>query len=86
MADTFTNLAFPSVHATQLAAFCLALLPILGSLRPLAGWWIILLLFTLAVAVMYSRLYLQVHYPSDIIGGVLLAIVCELLSAPGWKP
>lgn len=76
MADTFTDLAFPSVHATQVTAFCLALLPLLRLMRPLTGWVIILLVFALTMTVMYSRLYLQLHYPSDIIGGVLLAIVC----------
>ena len=79
MTDTFTDLAFPSVHVTQVTVFCLALLPLLRSLRPLAGWAVILLMFALVITVMYSRLYLQLHYPSDIIGGVLLAIVCELI-------
>lgn len=31
---------------------------------------------TLAAAIAFSRLYLMVHYPSDILGGIILGIAC----------
>ncbi len=40
------------------------------------GWT--LGLFLIATLVSYSRIYLGVHYPSDILGGALLGMIC------GW--
>ncbi|MDQ5983426.1 MAG: hypothetical protein RUMPE_00437 [Eubacteriales bacterium SKADARSKE-1] len=34
--------------------------------------------FTLAGAIAFSRLYLRVHYPSDILAGAVLGIICSL--------
>lgn len=43
-------------------------------LRPM--WWVwALLLFVWAAVVSYSRIYLGVHYPADILGGAVLGIV-----------
>ncbi|WP_461204762.1 phosphatase PAP2 family protein [Clostridium sp. DL1XJH146] len=33
-------------------------------------------LWILAILIAFSRLYLFVHYPSDIIGGIILGLVC----------
>jgi undecaprenyl-diphosphatase len=33
---------------------------------------------TLAAAVAFSRLYLMVHYPSDILGGIILGVACAV--------
>jgi len=41
-------------------------------------YWVSYLLFSYAVVVSYSRVYLGVHYPGDIIGGALLGM------ASGW--
>lgn len=64
--------SFPSGHATGSAAFFLALYLVISRLAPrlrlLAGLGGLLL----ALSISASRLYLQVHYPSDILAGLLL--------------
>lgn len=76
--------SFPSAHAMQVTAFALAWL-----LRPgnSPGRIEIAVLFATAVAVFASRLYLQVHFPSDVIAGAMLATlwVLALRRLPAWR-
>jgi undecaprenyl-diphosphatase len=70
--------SFPSGHAATAVAGALA-----GSrVVPGAGW----LLWALASLMAYSRVYVGVHYPSDIAAGALLGAVCALLVLGGWHP
>lgn len=65
--------AFPSGHAMGSTAVALAAALIARYFRA-KGWWLALLgaiLFGLAVGI--SRAYLQVHYPSDVVAGWVLA-------------
>lgn len=62
--------SYPSTHAMQAAAFALALGLVLRSRR--ARWSVLLGGAVVGVAV--SRVYLQVHHPSDAIVGVLAAL------------
>jgi len=59
--------SFPSGHA----ATSFAAATILTAARPRWGW----LWFALALAVGFSRVYVGVHYPLDIVGGAVLGIV-----------
>jgi undecaprenyl-diphosphatase len=69
------DFSFPSAHTAQITAFCLCLLLIVGKDRLL---WVSLLgvaSVTLIGCVAYSRVYLQVHFASDVIAGILLSII-----------
>ena len=65
---------FVSSHATNtfgVAIFLAALL---------RNWWLSLLLVSWALVVSYSRIYLGVHYPLDMIGGAMLGSMIGFLS------
>ncbi len=60
--------SFPSGHATNaFAAACV--LSIVGT-EPAALWWL------LAALIAYSRVYLGVHYPLDVLAGAVIGIGC----------
>lgn len=62
--------SFPSGHATTIFIGCV----ILGKKY---GYMILFLI--LAVTISFSRIYIGVHYPSDVIAGALLGIGISLL-------
>ena len=81
-----TSASFPSGHTTQASAFYGALLVVFLCREP--GWLRAAMAATVTIALVIgialSRVYLGVHYPSDIVGGLLLggawcAIVSSLL-------
>jgi len=67
-----SDYAFPSGHALLSLSFSLALITLAWYTR--WRWAIVVLGFTFAIAIAWTRLYLGVHYPSDILAGWLLAI------------
>lgn len=74
--------AFPSGHATS--AFSAASGVVLAARRSLTrvpswGWGML----ALAIAIAYSRVYVGVHYPADVLAGVGLGIACGWIGARG---
>ncbi|MBP6977679.1 MAG: phosphatase PAP2 family protein [Bacteroidales bacterium] len=69
--------SFVSSHATNHFAIAVFLIPFLGSkwkyFTPLILFW--------AAIISYSRVYLGVHYPGDVLGGALLGTVLGLAVA-----
>ncbi len=75
LTGTVTGLSFPSAHASTSFAGALAYRRLGLPAAPL---------YTLAAALGLSRLYLAVHYPSDVLAGALLgtAMAATLTSEP----
>jgi membrane-associated phospholipid phosphatase len=70
--STPTQLSFPSAHASSSFAAARGFAPLLG-----AG-----VVYPVAVAMAASRVYLGVHYPSDILAGALLGTLVGGATTP----
>lgn len=78
LTGTPTGLSFPSAHAATAFAGALAYSRLGAPTVPLYG---------LASALAYSRLYLGVHHPSDILAGALLGtVLAAVLAGPAARP
>ncbi len=62
--------SYPSAHAMQVTAFALACVLVPGT-RP--GWAAVVTGALVVLLVALSRLYLQVHFPSDVLLGMIAA-------------
>jgi membrane-associated phospholipid phosphatase len=72
-----SDYSFPSGHAMSSLSFALILIILTWN----SSWrWLTLIFGSLfAIAIAWTRLYLGVHYPSDIIGGWLIAIAWSMV-------
>lgn len=67
LVETSSDDSFPSSHAAAATAFFVALSTIHHPLTAIVGLW--------AFLVTFSRWYLGVHFPSDLLAGILLGVV-----------
>ena len=75
-----TGFSFPSGHATMSTVFFLFLASLLSKKYPkrkIASYTIAIILITI---VSLSRLYLQVHYLTDVLGGIFIGLIIFLTS------
>jgi len=74
--DLPTDASYPSAHTAQIVAFAMALCWLARQDKTGAGYFAFIgMAAALALAVALSRVYLQVHYPSDVVGGAVLAFL-----------
>jgi len=71
--------SFPSGHTSTSFAVATALS------RAYPKWYVIAPSYLWAGAVGYSRMYLGVHYPSDVFGGAILGTTTSWLLKPAFK-
>ena len=69
-----SDFSFPSGHASSSFAFVTAVY-----LSELNKKWAAIV-FVIALMISFSRLYVGVHYPTDVLGGVILGILCGHLA------
>jgi membrane-associated phospholipid phosphatase len=81
--ETVTTASFPSGHATEVSAFLLALLIAFLLTKPRRPGVLAAAIATVTLisGVALSRVYLGVHYPSDVLGGVLIGSAWSVIAA-----
>ncbi|MEP6926920.1 MAG: phosphatase PAP2 family protein [Ginsengibacter sp.] len=77
-----TGFSFPSGHSFSSFTFCGLLIYILWETDIKKAWKILLtiILFLFAATIAFSRVYLRVHYPSDVVAGFCLSMCWLMLS------
>jgi membrane-associated phospholipid phosphatase len=80
LVDGITNYSFPSGHALMSVAFygILAFYAVKMIKNPVIKITILLLLFAVTLLIGFSRIYLRVHYTTDVIAGFSIG-VCWML-------
>lgn len=72
-----SEFSFPSGHAT--AAFATTFVMVKERLK-IGEYRVYIPLFVLAIVMAFSRLYLYVHFLSDIMGGLIVGYLCATLA------
>lgn len=86
-----TNMSFPSGHAGATTALVGVVLLTYLSSRPgrLRGWGAVVLGAVLVITMCLTRLYLGVHWLTDVVGGTILggtAVAIAAVAQAHWRP
>ena len=73
--DMPSGWSFPSGHTTMAFALATTVLLLHHKHRPKREVWFIVLLYVVAIFVGFSRVYVGVHYPLDVLAGAVLGIL-----------
>jgi membrane-associated phospholipid phosphatase len=76
------GLSFPSGHALMSVTFYGLLIYIVWNTvtRPWLKWTLVILLFLLIIVIGFTRIYLRVHYPSDVFAGFAIGFLWLFIS------
>ncbi|MEO8862636.1 MAG: phosphatase PAP2 family protein [Ginsengibacter sp.] len=77
-----TGFSFPSGHSFSSFTFFGLLIYILWQAKIRTGWkvFVAIVLVLFAATIAFSRVYLRVHYPSDVVAGFCLSILWLMIS------
>jgi len=79
------SFSFPSGHATAATTlFGIAAVLLISQSPPRYRWWLVALAFVFICLVASSRVYLAVHWPSDVFAGILLGGTFVVAFAYQW--
>lgn len=70
-----SDMSFPSGHTNSACAIFFGLLPAMWREKKKWAYWLAPMPFMVAM----SRIYLAVHYPSDVLGGFIVGTICAMV-------
>ncbi len=77
--ETATGTSFPSGHTQNITSFLVSLM------KQLRRFWVYVIGAVLILLVAVSRLYLGVHWPADVLGGIAIGALAVILADAAFE-